>query len=140
MSVDLAPSVRKVLQRVKAQLHKDQCVERAAKLASMQQLQAWCDRHELVTTPWFTAKTVSFDSTIIDRIEQTLHELGLAGLTVAFANQYPSPIDWVARSPSRGNTHRNWLAPLTRAFRSVLNLWFCIRQHHCRFEQNGPAD
>lgn len=87
MSVDLAPSVRKVLQRVQAQLHKDQCVERAAKLASMQQLQAWCDQHELVTTPWFTAKTVSFDSTIIDRIEQTLQELGLAGLTVDLSQQ-----------------------------------------------------
>src|SRR5690554_7987157 len=61
-------------------------------------------------------------------------------LTVAFANQHPSPIGSVPLSPTRGNTHRNWLAPLTRAFRSVLNLWFCIRQHHCRFEQNGPAD
>lgn len=87
MSVDLAPSVRKVLQRVKAQLQKDQRVEREAKLVGMQQLQAWCDQHDLATATWFTAKTVSFDTKVMQTIEQTLHELGLVGLAVDISQQ-----------------------------------------------------
>ncbi len=87
MSIDLAPSVRRVLQRVKAQLQKDQCVEREAKQASMQQLQAWCDQHDLATATWFTAKTVSFDTKVMQTIEQTLHELGLVGLAVDISQQ-----------------------------------------------------
>lgn len=85
MSVDLAPAVRKVLQRVKAQLQKEPRVERAAKLVSMQQLQVWCDRHELASNAWFTGKTVTFDSGVVQAIEQTLSELGLAGLEVDFS-------------------------------------------------------
>ena len=87
MSVDLAQSVRRVLQRVKAQLQKDQRVEREAKLVGMQQLRAWCDQHDLATATWFTAKTVSFDVTIMQTIEQTLRELGLAGLAVDISQQ-----------------------------------------------------
>lgn len=87
MSVDLAPSVRRVLQRVKAQLQKDQRVEREAKLVGMQQLRAWCDQHDLATATWFTAKTVSFDTKVMQTIEQTLHELGLVGLAVDISQQ-----------------------------------------------------
>jgi hypothetical protein len=110
MSIDLAPSVRRVLQRVKAQLQKEQQVERAAKLVSMQQLQAWCDRHELASSGWFAAKVVSFDHEVIQAIEQTLSELGLAGIEVDFSQQ-----DRFAQSDSGAAEYKSaGLAPMEK--------------------------
>ncbi len=80
MSIDLEPSVRKVLQRINQQLLHQQQVQRKAQQASMQQLQLWCDRHELDTQGRFGHTQVLFDRRMLQTIEQTLAELNLAGL------------------------------------------------------------
>lgn len=80
MSIDLEPSVRRVLQRINQQLQHQQQVLRKAQQASMQQLQLWCDRHELDTQGCFGHSQVRFDRRMLQSIEQTLHDLNLAGL------------------------------------------------------------
>ena len=80
MSIDLEPSVRKVLQRINQQLQHQQQVQRKAQQASMQQLRLWCDRHELDTQGCFGHNQVLFDRRMLQTIEQTLDELNLAGL------------------------------------------------------------
>ncbi|QEY59372.1 hypothetical protein FXF61_09475 [Pseudomonas sp. C27(2019)] len=80
MSIDLEPSVRKVLQRINQQLQDQQQVQRKAQQASMQQLQLWCDRHELDTQGCFGHTQVLFDRRMLQTIEQTLSELNLASL------------------------------------------------------------
>lgn len=80
MSIDLEPSVRKVLQRINQQLQHQQQVQRKAQQASMQQLQLWCDRHELDTQGCFGHTQVLFDRRMLQTIEQTLDELNLVGL------------------------------------------------------------
>lgn len=81
MSIDLTPSVRAVLQRINDELQHQQQVLRKAQQASMQQLQLWCDRHELDTQGCFGRTQVRFDRRMLQTIEQTLDELNLAGLT-----------------------------------------------------------
>ncbi len=80
MSIDLTPKVRAVLQRINDQLQHQQHVQRKAQQASMQQLQLWCDRHELDTQGCFGHTQVLFDRRMLQIIEQTLRELNLAGL------------------------------------------------------------
>lgn len=80
MSIDLTPSVRKVLQRINDELQHQQQVQRKAQQASMQQLQLWCDRHELDTQGCFGHTQVLFDRRMLKTIEETLDELNLAGL------------------------------------------------------------
>ena len=80
MSIDLEPSVRRVLQRINQQLQDKQQVQRKAQQASMQQLQLWCDRHELDTQGCFGHTQVLFDRRMLQTIEQTLSELNLASL------------------------------------------------------------
>jgi len=77
MSPDLPKVVRNVLSRVQAKLQENTCVQQPAQQASMQQLRAWCEQHALDTHPWFATTKVSFDRSILARIEQTLIELGL---------------------------------------------------------------
>ena len=77
MSPDLPKVVRNVLSRVQAKLQENTCVQQPAQQASMQQLRAWCEQHALDTHPWFATNKVSFDRSILARIEQTLVELGL---------------------------------------------------------------
>lgn len=77
MNPDLPKVVRNVLSRVQAKLQESTCVQQPAQQASMQQLRAWCEQHALDTHPWFATTKVSFDRSILARIEQTLIELGL---------------------------------------------------------------
>lgn len=77
MNPDLAKTVRNALVRVQEKLQGATCVQLPAKQANMQELRRWCEQHAIDTHPWFATTKVSFDRSILARIEQTLIELGL---------------------------------------------------------------
>ena len=82
MSADLTPAVRRVLSDINHGLKQALRVERPASNPTMQQLLAWCDRHELDVRAYRVGSQLVFDRALISMIEQTLHELNLAGLQV----------------------------------------------------------
>lgn len=86
MSLDLSPRVRQVLANIELKLKQEQQVTRPAQQDTMQQLQSWCERHDVDTQGWFTARTVLFDIQVLQRIERTLNELGLASALVDLAS------------------------------------------------------
>lgn len=82
MSVDLSRGVRTVLERVQVLLCEKLSVERPIQQDTIQQLLVWCDQHALDMRAWCKGDQVVFDSRLLQTIEQTLVELGLADLSV----------------------------------------------------------
>lgn len=80
MNTDLLETTRQVLYRVQLGLKDKRQVQRQAKMPSMQDLLAWCEAHSLETHSWFGSRQVVFDDAVLQRIRQTLSELGLKDL------------------------------------------------------------
>ena len=87
MSVDLSRGVRAVLARVQEQLQDNLSVARPLKQDTIQQLLSWCDRYQLETQAWCVGNQLILDHRVLQTIEQTLVELGLAALTVDGSQQ-----------------------------------------------------
>lgn len=87
MSVDLSRGVRAVLARVQEQLQDNLSVARPLKQDTIQQLLSWCDRYQLETQAWCVGNQLILDNRVLQTIEQTLVELGLAALTVDGSQQ-----------------------------------------------------
>lgn len=71
----LSKQVRNKLLEIQQQLLIKQCVEKASSLKAMQELQAWCEYHDIACDLQFSANQLLFTREVIEQIKTALVEL-----------------------------------------------------------------
>lgn len=67
---------RNVLNSIQKQLKTASCVERKRETASIGDIEAWCDAHDIRLEDYCRGKVLRFDRRLLEAIDTTLQELG----------------------------------------------------------------